>query len=184
MSDTVMLWQRLDRPGHESARLLGVGSAWQVAGTAVFAHASQPCRLDYRVLCDAAFRTRTAVVSGWLGLEPIDVEIDLDASGRWRMNGAECPQLEGCVDVDLNFSPATNLLPIRRLHLDVGEAADVRAAWLRFPSFVLEPLDQAYRRTGGTTYRYESAGGCFVTDLEVNATGFVTRYPGFWQAID
>lgn len=77
---------------------------------------------------------------------------------------------------------ATNALPIRRLGLAAGQAAEVRAAWLRFPSFALEPLEQVYRRTGDATYRYESAGGRFVADLEVNAAGLVIHYPGFCQA--
>jgi len=98
------------------------------------------------------------------------------------MNGKECPEVAGCIDLDLNFSPSTNLLPIRRLNLAVGQEAVVRAAWLRFPGFTLEPLEQLYRRVDATTYRYESAGGRFVANLQVNAEGFVTYYPKFWQA--
>jgi len=30
-------------------------------------------------------------------------------------------------------------------------------------------------------YRYESAGGRFTAELEVDAYGFVTRYPGFCE---
>lgn len=74
----------------------------------------------------------------------------------------------------LNFSPSTNLLPIRRLNLAIGQGAAVRAAWLRFPSFTLEPLEQVYRRIDPTTYRYESAGGRFVAELQVNDSGLVT----------
>jgi hypothetical protein len=76
----------------------------------------------------------------------------------------------------------SGLLPIRRLDLAVGQAAEVRAAWLRFPGFELEPLAQVYRRVDAGTYRYESGGGPFVADLQVNAAGFVTDYPGIWQA--
>ena len=85
------------------------------------------------------------------------------------------------MDVDLNFSPSTNLLPIRRLALEVGSEAAVRAAWLRFPGFALEPLEQVYRRAAVGLYRYESAGGQFRADLEVDESGFVTRYPGFCE---
>lgn len=88
--------------------------------------------------------------------------------------------MAGCIDLDLNFSPSTNLLPIRRLGLAVGQEAAARAAWLRFPSFTLEPLDQRYRRIDAATYRYESAGG-FAADLAVDAAGVVTRYPGFCE---
>jgi hypothetical protein len=87
----------------------------------------------------------------------------------------------GCIDLDLGFSPSTNLLPIRRLGLAVGQEAEVKAAWLRFPGLPLEPLEQLYRRIDVTTYRYESAGGSFVTELQVNAQGLVTRYPNFWE---
>jgi hypothetical protein len=87
----------------------------------------------------------------------------------------------GCIDLDLNFSPSTNLLPVRRLGLSVGQRAGVNAAWLRFPSFTLEPLEQVYQRLSEDTYRYESAGGRFTRELSVNQAGFVTHYPGFWQ---
>jgi hypothetical protein len=136
--------------------------------------------LDYLVICDKDWRTRSGQVTGWLGTDLVEVEISADA-GRWGLNGVICPAVASCVDLDLSFSPSTNLLPIRRLGLTVGAEAPVRAAWLKFPGFTLEPLDQLYRRTGETTYRYESAGGSFVAELRVNATGFVIDYPGLWQ---
>lgn len=89
--------------------------------------------------------------------------------------------MAGCIDIDLAFSSSTNMLPIRRLDLAIGQEAKVRAAWLRFPSFTLEPLDQLYRRIDAATYRYESAGGVFVTELQVNAAGFAALYPNLWQ---
>ncbi|HEX5717576.1 MAG TPA: putative glycolipid-binding domain-containing protein [Thermoanaerobaculia bacterium] len=173
----MILWRRLDTPGHESARLIDRS----LSGTAVFLHEGQPCRLEYLLTCDADWRTVSGKVSGWVGERTIDVECSAEA-GRWRLNGAECPQVEGCIDLDLNFSPSTNLLPIRRLNLAVGREAPVRAAWLRFPSFALEPLEQVYRRIDEGTYRYESAGGRFVRELAVNDAGFVTLYPGLWEA--
>ena len=152
-------------------------------GTAVFVHDQKPCRLDYLVVCDSKWRTTSGNVTGWVGDETIDIEIAVDPSRSWRLNGTEQPQVAGCIDLDLNFSPSTNLLPIRRLDLAIGQASEVRAAWLRFPGFSLEPLDQLYRRLDLARYRYESAGGKFVTDLPVNASGLVTEYPGFWALV-
>lgn len=111
----------------------------------------------------------------------IEIEIAVDSARHWRLNGRECLEVAGCIDLDLNFSPSTNLLPIRRLGLATGEEADVRAAWLRFPSFTLEPLEQRYRRIDAASYRYESAGGSFVAKLQVNEAGFVTEYPDLWR---
>ncbi len=180
--DEAILWRRLDQPGHEAARLSFQHPYRYLAGTAVFAEKQEPCRLDYLVVCDAAWLTLSGRVTGWVGEKVIEIELAVDAASRWTLNGTEHPEMTGCLDLDLNFSPSTNLLPIRRLDLAIGQEAKVRAAWLRFPSFALEPLDQLYRRIGETTYRYESAGGRFVADLEVNRAGFVVRYPGFWQA--
>ena len=176
-----ILWRRLDQPGHEFCRLLVQHSRWHLSGAAVFAHDQQPCRLDYSVVCDSGWHTVSARVAGWVGNDAVEIELAADSARRWRLNGAECPAVAGSIDVDLNFSPSTNLLPIRRLGLAIGQEAKVRAAWLRFPSFALEPLEQRYRRIDDATYRYESAGGKFIAELRVNAAGFVTRYPNVWQ---
>jgi uncharacterized protein len=181
MNAPAMLWRRLDQPGHEAARLFVQEAKWHLTGTAVFASEQQPCRLDYLVKCDSAWGTLSGRVTGWVGSAMVDIEVSVDADRRWYLNAKEQTQVEGCMDLDLNFSPSTNLLPIRRLDLLVGQEAMVRAAWLRFPSFELELLDQLYRRIDESTYMYESGGGTFVRQLEVDPSGFVISYPGIWQ---
>ncbi len=181
MSNEAILWRRLDRPGHEYARLIEQPNRQLLIGVAVFLHEQKPCRLQYQIVCDEQWFTESAHVSGCVGEQVIDVEV-LHSSGTWLINGSASPALAGSTDVDLNFSPSTNLLPIRRLKLAVGSEAQVKAAWLRFPGFTLEPLQQSYRRLGDLVYRYESGGGNFVAELEVNTAGFVTSYPGFCSA--
>jgi uncharacterized protein len=111
----------------------------------------------------------------------VNLELSVDAYRRWQVNGVAKPVVNNCVDLDVNFSPSTNLLPIRRLDLEVGAQAEVMAAWLRFPSFEFEPLSQVYERLSESKYRYSSRGGQFVTELAVNKAGFVTVYPQFWE---
>jgi uncharacterized protein len=180
MGDTIF-WRRLDRPGHEACRLTPLGEGWELAGTAVFSQEGQACRLEYAIACDAQWRTLSAVVSGWIGEGDVEIEVSRDEAGLWRLNGDLVPAVEGCVDVDLNFSPSTNTLPIRRFNLEVGSSVHVRAAWLRFPSFKLEPLEQSYTRVGTNLYRYESAGGRFVASVEVDEVGLVTEYGEIWR---
>jgi uncharacterized protein len=177
----VMLWRRLDEPGHEAAHLLLRDSCWHLTGTAVFAHNQLPCRLDYLVMCNLEWQTISTKVTGWVGSTIVEIELLVDSAQNWQINGVECPAVKGCIDVDLGFSPSTNLLAIRRLDLDVGEEAKAQAAWLSFPEFTLEVLEQLYRRNQEASYHYKSAGSGFVTDLEVNAAGFITQYPGLWQ---
>jgi len=177
-----MLWRGFVFPGHEACRLFSLNSELHLEGTAVFSHEGQPGLLNYQIICDSAWQTRFANVEGWLGDTTIEIQIRTDSNRQWWLNEVEQPNVAGCIDLDLNFSPSTNLLPIRRLSLGIGQTAEVRAAWLRFPSFTLEPLPQQYRRLDEMTYRYESAGGQFVADLKVNHAGFVVDYPGLWQA--
>ncbi len=180
MENTALLWRRIDQPGHEAVRLAYEARSWHLNGVAVFAHDGQPCQLDYAIACDGQWKTTGARVTGWVGDQHIEIEVSVDSAGRWFVNGTERREVEGCIDLDLNFSPSTNLLPIRRLGLAVGDQAPVRVAWLRFPGFALEPLDQTYRRTGARAYLYESAGGSFVAELQVNEDGLVTDYSGLW----
>lgn len=182
MTKESILWRALYWPGHEACSLYRVESEWRLDGTAVFLHESRTCRLSYLITCDANWHTRSAVVSGWFGDEDVNLELSVDEHHRWEVNGIAKPAVFGCIDLDLNFSPSTNLLPIRRMHLDVGARAEVKAAWLRFPSFELEPLSQVYERLGEFKYRYSSRGGEFVADLTVNKVGFVTVYPQLWEA--
>jgi hypothetical protein len=167
----MILWKRTDSEGHEAARLDGT----TLRGMAVLPDAA----LTYHIECDETWRTISATVEGWTNERELGLVIESN-NGHWTMNGEHVPAVDGCVDVDLNFSPSTNLLPIRRLDLDIGEEASVKAAWLRFPTFTLEPLEQSYTRTGDHTYRYKSAS--FTAEITVNEAGLVLEY-GPWKAV-
>ncbi|HEX9160449.1 MAG TPA: putative glycolipid-binding domain-containing protein [Thermoanaerobaculia bacterium] len=182
MAEHRILWRRLDRPGHEYAGLRRDGSNWLLSGVAVFVDDKLPCRLEYAVVCNEAWATLHASVNGSVGSREVSAQVSARPDGVWLLNREPCPQVAGCTDIDLNFSPSTNLLPIRRLNLATGEEAHVRAAWLRFPGFTLEPLEQTYRRLSGRMFRYESAAGTFVAELEVGELGLPLRYGDIWSA--
>jgi len=173
-------WRRLDVPGHDGARLQRTAAGWRVAGTSVCAPGGMPSVLAYSIDCDERWRTRTATVRGFIGSRDVVRDVFVNDTGRWYVNGVECPAVEGAADLDLEFSPATNLLPVRRLELAIGDQAAVHAAWLRFPTLTMEPLAQRYHRMEQRRYRYESARSHFACDLTVDVAGFVTDYGDIW----
>jgi len=177
----LIVWRRLDCPGSDSARLEEAETGWKLSGTAIFTSAEGPSKLEYSVNCDSAWRTQSARVSGVASSKEIDVSFSV-VECRWLLNNVECTAVQGCMDIDFDFTPSTNVIPIRRLALSRGAEGVARAAWFRLSSRILEPLTQTYRREGEKIYRYESAAGAFVRRLEVNRAGFVTRYPGLWVA--
>ena len=83
--------------------------------------------------------------------------------------------------MDLGFTPATNLVPLSRLALGDGQAADVPAAWLDVSAGTLEVPPQHYERVE-TKYWYEAQSLEYVAMLEVNQIGLIRRYPGLWEA--
>jgi len=105
------------------------------------------------------------------------------ASPRPVPAAMEIPAVAGCLDVDLAFTPATNLLPLRRLGLAIGESREMTAAWVRFPDLSIEPLAQRYTRLDERRVRYESRGGAFTAELEVDELGLVVSYPPLWERV-
>lgn len=174
-----MMWRRLDNPGHEWARLYGVGSNPVLRGTAVFREEKTAGRLDYKIICSPRWETRSALVLGWAGERKVDLRIERTRGGNWLLNGMPVPAVRSCPDLDLSFSPSTNLFPIRRLDLKAGQEAEVRAAWLTFPDLGLQPLVHRFRRESGDRYHYRADTG-FETELKVNGAGFVVEYPPLW----
>jgi len=179
----VFLWRKLDQPGCDSCRLLKIGRGWRLSGTAVFSDARRPWHIQYDVVADDAFRTKGATVVGYNGRKAIDIRIRSAGSGRWRVGGVLRAELAGCLDVDLGFTPATNLLALRRLALKVGQKADAPAAYLTFPRLRFTTLPQSYERVGRTEYSYEAPTVGYAGTLQVSSLGAVVRYPRLFELV-
>jgi uncharacterized protein len=177
----VVRWQRVAEAGRDECSLLRSAQGFSLEGVAFLQLASAPAELHYSVLCAMNFCTQRARVSGTVGLRSVAFEISKSARG-WHMNGALVAGLEACVDLDLGFTPATNLLPIRRLALLPGQAADAPAAWLDVARATLTRLPQRYERRGALSYWYTAPSVGYEALLSVDDLGFVIDYPGLWQA--
>jgi hypothetical protein len=182
MEINTILWRRLDAAGHDACRLVQLESDWRLEGTAAFEHGGVPACLAYEVHCDGEWRTREGVVHGWVGAQPIDFRVARTPDGIWTLNGQVVPHLGDCVDLDLGFTPATNLFQLRRAALQVGQAADVSVAWLDVLVGSLETLSQRYERRTAEAYWYEAPRFDYFALLQVNTVGFVEKYPGLWEA--
>jgi Putative glycolipid-binding len=93
--------------GHEYCRLYFQNERWCLSGTAVFVRDNKPTLLEYDIECDSAWHTVRAKVLGRVGEDEIDLAIEVDPDKSWRLNDKDQPNVLGCVDVDLNFSPST-----------------------------------------------------------------------------
>ena len=118
---------------------------------------------------------------GSVGFEPLDFEIERTRDGEWLLDGRRQATAAGCIDLDLGFTPATNLLPIRRLAMEPGVEVPARAAYYLEFTRELGLIEQIYRREGSGTIGYASPAHGYAAMLGVHETGFVTDYPELWS---
>jgi hypothetical protein len=194
-----LLWDRLDTTGAEHT-LVDTRAGLYARGTALAVDPiGYTCR--YELQTDENWATArldvTSEGAGWTRTLRLEL-----AAGRWRcttaeqgdldsaliaaghagagLPGTEDPdQLFGAFDVDLTGSPLTNTLPIRRLGLltaERGVAHRLSVAWVLVPSLEVVQADQIYTALGDGKVRF--ATETFSADLDVDAHGFVTHYPG------
>ena len=171
-------WRALDREGEDKCRLAKVDHGWLLVGHARFRDEDGFAALDYVVRCDEGWHTLSADVAGSHAEKRIKLALHREGED-WIMNDQVQPQVKGAQDVDLSFTPATNLMPLRRLKDGITE---MRAAWLRYPACELAALDQIYTRDADEgTITYSAAQTGYATDLKVDPSGFVTLYPEAWE---
>lgn len=86
-------------------------------------------------------------------------------------------------DVDIGVTPSTNILPLRRFRLAVGESCDLMAAWIQFPALSVHSARQRYTRIAADRYWYESLGSGFRATLTVGDDGMVVQYADLWRRL-
>ena len=176
-----VVWTSSRPPGSEYCAVRRVAAGWTLKGTVARRFQEGIAGITYTIQTDRDWRTMWVrveqLLNGTLGRVEIEVR-----RGRWSVGGKESPDLRGCVDVDLEVSPVTNTLPLKRTGIGVGSKVDLKVAWVRFPSLKVLTLQQSYERLGKNRYRYRSASG-FEAELDVDDFGLVRRYGEFWTAV-
>ena len=183
LSATV-IWRRvLDNASFELCRLHRSDDTFQLSGTILAVHEKEPLEVSYQVLCDINWRTREVIIRQSKGVERSELKLSVD-DGAWQeADGKVISEIADCIDVDIEFTPSTNALPINRLNLAVGESGEIGAAWIRLPSLMIVHARQRYDRLSENTYRYTSVASAFQAKIEVDRFGLPIRYGNIWERI-
>ncbi|PVE26406.1 transcriptional regulator [Microvirga sp. KLBC 81] len=137
--------------------------------------------LHYRLKVDSSWRIRAVHLQTTSGRV---LDLESNGQGSWIENGKPQPALQGCIDVDIQATPLTNTLPIRRLEWEAGQAVDIRLCYITIPDLTVSPGDQRYTALRpGSLYRFESLGSDFTADLPVDEDSFVLDYPGLFKRL-
>ncbi len=173
-------WQSLDvEPARVERATLEHGTAGGRA-TGAIVDAAGGTVLRYLVTWDARWCTRSVDVERASG-PPL--ALVADGRGGWADEAGSLPRLDGALDVDLAGSPLTNTLPIRRLRLAVGAAADLVTAYIPDDGGPPRTSPQRYERLAAMRYRYTSLDSGFSALVDVDPVGMVERYEGLFARI-
>ncbi|MET4924110.1 putative glycolipid-binding domain-containing protein [Streptomyces sp. PSRA5] len=163
-------------------RRSGDGHGQHIVGCTTAAESGLTWTVDFDITLDADWLTRRAVVTGRSEAGTRSTVLQADGAGRWRVDGAPAPHLDGILDVDLESSAMTNTLPVHRFQLAVGASAAAPAAYVRALDLTVERLEQTYRRVAdegsGQAFDYSAEVFDFRCRLLYDESGLVLSYPG------
>lgn len=159
------------------------GPDWlELDGSTSAVEGGDPWFVDYEIALAPDWSTLTAVVHNRSCDGAGEVRLHSDRHGRWLIDGVAAPRLDGCLDVDLESSSLTNAFPVHRLGLEVGQAAQAPAAYVRARDLEVQRLEQRYVRLPdgalGQRYHYCAPQFEFECELVYDRSGLVIDYPG------
>jgi hypothetical protein len=176
-------WRHLDaRTGFEVLFLSRETDGYHLEGYTAAVEQEEAWAVRYTLTLDPKWATCSAHIIGRSALGEHDLRLERDRAGAWLVDGNAMPELTGCLDVDLEASACTNSFPVRRLGLEVGQAADTPAVYVRARDLTVERLEQHYTRLPDdaehSRYDYVAPSFNFRSVLVCDEFGLVLDYPG------
>jgi uncharacterized protein len=172
------------RQGFESASLRRHGDGHRLIGHTSAVEDGVAWTVGYQIDVDNRWQTVRADVSEVVAGRQNHRVIESDRAGRWTVDGVHAPQLDGCIDIDLESSALTNTIFLHRVQPSTIDVYDAPAAFVRCAPLRLERVEQTYKRgTDGArlsenTFEYTSPSFDTNIELRFDRHGLVTDYPG------
>src|SRR5688572_4273911 len=162
-----VIWRRiLDDHSFEECVVTAVPDGYGIAGHVIAAQDGVPLIVDYDISCDQAWSARSVAIEQRLNETLRRLRLERAGDG-WLVDGVRDARLDGCAEPDLGLTPSTNALAIRCLDLAIGQAAEIKCAWVKFPALSVEPSLQRYERLGDHDYRYTNVASGFTALVEI-----------------
>jgi uncharacterized protein len=172
-------WHRLDLPGSDAAHVSQTADGYELCVKTVFLDPRGPTALRYLLNLSPDWSTREGRIHGFVGEQAVDLHIVRTQHG-WTLNGRDFGMAKA-LDLDLGFTPATNMAQHKRIALSIGDDAAFDVAWLDTGADNLQLLPQQYRRVSEFGYDYCSPTTGYQAAMTLAPNGFAAVYPGLWK---
>jgi uncharacterized protein len=179
-----LMWASLESPGWEHVRIDDGHPEWNVFDSMlVRVDGGQIRRGGYTLILDKAWRTlelRLMVEQSPGNMTALHFLASGD--GMWTdADGRHLPEFDGCIDVDIQWTPLTNTLPIRRMRLTPGQEESISVVYIPLPSLEIGVAQQRYVGLDKGHARFESVASGFTRDIAIDEEGFVVDYPNLFR---
>jgi hypothetical protein len=169
-------WQTWEGDGDETVTLRWENEGWTAIGEVGREAVSYVLRLS------ALWQVRQFLL--FRDSDEPDLWLGNDGAGRWgEMNSAHRTDLDGCTDLDLHVTPFTNSLPIRRLQLDEGDAAEILVATVDVETLGVVPVKQRYEHLSPGTWRKTHVKTETSIDFHIDDYGLVQDEPDLFRRV-
>lgn len=175
-------WTGLD-PATTEHCLVTIGeSDIRVRATIMGADDAAALSLRYEIILNLDWETQRVAIQGHIGTHTVNHEF-VRFGATWT--GTDGRQLTGAhpLEPDISLTPLTNTLPLRRLGLALGEAAEIEVLYFDLEAGTVDIRRQRYTRLAGNDYRFETIPAGFEAAISVDENGFVSAYPGLFERL-
>jgi len=180
-----VMWISLDSQVFEHVLLFNHNNSILADGIIIHLEKNSSYRIRYNIECDSFWRVRKVELN-MLDNSNRNLLMFSDGEGNWtNQNGEIIAELNGCIDVDIYYSPFTNTVAIKRLNLKLNESGEIITAYINTPELTAVPDPQRYtfleQSPELSKYLYESIDSDFKAELSVDSDMLLIEYPQFFR---
>jgi hypothetical protein len=179
LSPTLARWRAWEGDGLEQVSLRPVERGVAIESVLVGTRNGNDYGVRYAFVCNDDWTILSLDLETLAGQR---VAVRSDSAGTWTdAGGRRLAAFDGCEGIDLEGSPVTNTLALRRLDLTAGPV-EQKMLYVPFDTFRPFVDEQRYISIEeGKRYRYEAVDGSFAAEIEVDEDGLVVSYPPLFR---
>lgn len=184
----VLTWRAHDVPRLESVRVQLSGKRIKAYGRIVAAATDQhpAFSASYDLVTDETGATKRLSLTVTLARHERQLSIARDEENMWLIQDHQGQttrsSFDGALDVDVQYSPFFNALPIRRTDLHTTkEAVELPVVYVKLPELSVNPAVISYDSTDGGGIKLHSPVA--ETTITVDDDGFILDYPQLAERI-
>lgn len=144
--------------------------------------ARNPFAIAYKIELTHEWRVKHVGIYSLLDVHK-KLRLVSDFAGHWfDADRQQQFALDGCEFIDINLTPFTNTLPVKRLNL-TETPQPVDTVFIDLPSFQVRRVQHFYSKTGETSYVFQDVTSQVKANIQVGSSGLVNQYEGYFTKV-